>query len=670
MRNAAGTVLGTWTYATQRSSTQREVTTTVTDPLGNRIVNHFSTAVDFLYSLPFTQDTTLNVAAGVDLDLSQQTFRAGSSVPLRSEYVLYEHDPVGGVDGVPGIYNTNRRPVRSRTVYEDDGTYAGAISSQFDGVGHYRRQDTEGNFPGSNVRTHFSNANPAQGTYVVNTGANTGSGFSVVPASSPWVLETMSYASDTENGATAWTDLCYAPGTSTVIRKRVHRLDGASQSAGDLLAVYGLDAAGNVANERYYGGDSPGFGLATGVSDLCSMGLPASPQYQINHTYSFGVRSTSQYSGASFLSLDQTLDAASGLVSSSKDTAGVLTSYLYDTMGRRTWSKPAQSGWTQYVYTAATPSIKPNVTVRQRDNGSEAAAILAVSQVVFDDFGRVFQELRTMPDGSTSKRQTAYDGAGNKSTVSEVMTGNPTNVTTFSAYDPFGRPGTITPPDGGVHNVTMTYHGVRQVDRTAKVGTVLGSESPATTTEIYDRQGRLLSVTEPSGSGGSLVTTTYGYDVGSRLSSVSTPGQSRGFAYDRAGLLQSETHPEKGVSGTVTYSGYNAAAMPCARRMVPTIWLSSTIRSSAFSRSMRPAARAGRSSPSPTLPPTSPTICGRASSGRPAVTTTSSWVGRASRPASTRPTSTAAATAGSRAGLRRPPPVSRSPRASPTMPWG
>ena len=324
--------------------------------------------------------------------------------------------------------------------------------------------------------------------------------------------------------------------------------------------MYGLDGAGNVTSEKYYGGDSPGFGLATGVGDLCSMGLPASPQYQINHTYSSGVRQTSQYSGASFLSLDQTIDPSMGLVSSSRDTAGINTSYLYDILGRRTWSKPGQSGWTEYVYTPASVNIKPNVLVRQRDNGSQSAAILAVSQVVFDDFGRVFQELRTMPDGSTAKRQTAYDGAGNKSTVSEVMTGTPSNVTTFSAYDPFGRPGTLTPADGAAHNVTMTYHGVRQVDRTVKIGTSVGSETASTTTEIYDRQGRLLSVTEPSGSGGAQVTTTYGYDVGNRLTSVFTPGQSRGFSYDRAGILQSETHPEKGASGngSVFYSTYDA----------------------------------------------------------------------------------------------------------------
>ncbi len=48
----------------------------------------------------------------------------------------------------------------------------------------------------------------------------------------------MTYAYDTENGVTSQTDFCYSPGTSTVIRKRAHRLDGMSQSANDLVAVY------------------------------------------------------------------------------------------------------------------------------------------------------------------------------------------------------------------------------------------------------------------------------------------------------------------------------------------------------------------------------------------------------------------------------------------------
>jgi hypothetical protein len=114
----------------------------------------------------------------------------------------------------------------------------------------------------------------------------------------------------------------------------------------------------------------------------------------------------------------------------------------------------------------------------------------------------------------------------------------------------------------------MTYSGVRQVNRAVKIAIAVGSETAATTTEVYDRQGRLYSVTEPSGDSGASVTATYGYDVGSRLVSVSTPAmvsgtpvtQTRGFSYDRAGLLQSETHPELGDAGngSTSYPRYDS----------------------------------------------------------------------------------------------------------------
>ena len=582
MRNPGGALLGVWSYTFAPGFpgvlTSREHSTTVVDPLGHRTVSYFSTAVDpsftgwstYEYSLPFTRNQTLNVAAGVDLNLSRQTYNAAGTL-LRSEYVLYERDPIFAVV-TPDIYNTNRRMVRSRTVYEDDpGTYGGVVNSGFDGLGHYRTQTTEGSFPGSNVRTHYGDYNPAQGTYTVNAAANTGSGYSLFPAGSPWVLETPSYLSDSEAGATAQTDLCYAPGSAAVTRKRSHRLDGATQSAQDLVAVYGLSAQGNVTSESSYGGDAQG-GIATGGSNLCTMGLPASPEVQVNHTYASGLRATSQYAGTSFFALDQTIDAGTGLVSASRDSAGIQTAFEYDSLGRMTWAKPdmGQGGWTQYVYAPANPvgSAQAIVTVRRRDNGSKAAAILAVNLVSFDYFGRVYQEQRRLPGGTFNKRETLYDGAGNKASVSELTTGAATSKTSFLNYDPFGRPGAIQPPDGASHNVTMTYRGARQIDRAVKIATAVGSEAAATTTEVYDRQGRLLSVAEPSGSAGANVTTTYGYDVGGRLVSVSTPAtvsgspvtQTRSFSYDRAGLLQSETHPELGAAGngSTTYPLYDS----------------------------------------------------------------------------------------------------------------
>jgi hypothetical protein len=140
MRNPGGALLGEWSYGYLPSSppgtANREHTTTVTDPLGHKTVNYFSIALDnsytgwstYDYSLPFTRNQTLNVAAGVDLNLSRQTYNASGTL-LRSEYVLYERDPVASITP-PHLYNTNRRPVRGRTVYNDDGgTYASVVSS-------------------------------------------------------------------------------------------------------------------------------------------------------------------------------------------------------------------------------------------------------------------------------------------------------------------------------------------------------------------------------------------------------------------------------------------------------------------------------------------------------------------------------------------------------------
>ncbi|HTG33118.1 MAG TPA: hypothetical protein VLB76_09320 [Thermoanaerobaculia bacterium] len=314
MRNADGTVQGTWTYAHApgfpAALSSREHTTTVVDPLGHRTVNYFSTAADpnftgwsaYEYSLPFTHDQTVN-ASGTTLNLSRQTYDGPTL--LRSEYVLYERDPIFSSDP-PDSYNTNRRMVRGRTVYNDDGNpniYAGVVSSGFDGLGHYRTQTTEGNFDAGNVRTHFANYNLAQGTYAVNPVTNTGAGYSLFPAGSPWVLEAPSSMSDSEGSATAQVDLCYAPDTPAVTRKRVHRL-GAAPSTNDLLTVYDLETlpppdsrvSGNVASEKSYGGDFLGHGI--GTSALCTMTLPASPEIQIDHTYVSGVRKISKYTSS------------------------------------------------------------------------------------------------------------------------------------------------------------------------------------------------------------------------------------------------------------------------------------------------------------------------------------------------------------------------------------
>nr|HRC85857.1 RHS repeat-associated core domain-containing protein [Thermoanaerobaculia bacterium] len=85
-------------------------------------------------------------------------------------------------------------------------------------------------------------------------------------------------------------------------------------------------------------------------------------------------------------------------------------------------------------------------------------------------------------------------------------------------------------------------------------------ESDSTTTEVYDRQGRLWRVREPSMPDGTELVTQYGYHPANLLASVAynnvAGSQSRTFSFDGRGFLTSEKHPELGTVGnsTITYS--------------------------------------------------------------------------------------------------------------------
>jgi RHS repeat-associated protein len=564
--DAAGAPLGTWSYDTSLTGTSgnQELKNTATDPLGHRTERWFlALPGSHEYSLPFTH----LAGDGAGRFLSSRTFNAAGTL-LRTTFVLYESDqrPAFPQDQQEAM-NVNRREKSSRTQYHDDGNrFADLTRSDFDGLGHHRTETTGGNFPAGNVRTTTVAFNPARGTYSIDPVTNqpgAAHSFSMWPSTQPWVLETFESRRTDEAGTTASTIYCFDAGTGFLLRQRTLKDPGTQADDNDVLAVYTPDAAGNVQTERFFGGDTQGIDTV----NTCGMSLPA-PRYQIDHTYQFGTRATSQHAGANFFSLEQTIDSRTGLPSQSKDVSGLATDYEYDTMGRLTWVKPAagnNDGWTEYFYTRALSSSSlANVLIRRRNNGSKSAAVQAQSQILFDALGRVWQEKQLLPSGLFNTRETLYDGAGNKASVSELQTGTPAKKTQFLFYDPFGRAATLRPPDGAAHDVTFNYFGTRVVERTVRIATAAGVESAATTIETYDRQGRLASVAEPSGAADALVTTTYSYDVSNRLRQVQTTSggvtQNRFFTYDNRGFLTSETHPEKGASGNgiVTYSNYDA----------------------------------------------------------------------------------------------------------------
>lgn len=569
---AASTEAGRWTYSTALSGgnvgDEKQLLNTVTDPLGNQTRLYFSvcssgctstTDGPYEYGLPISRDAGSD---GAGRFLSSEVLNAGGAV-RRQIYLAFEHDVPLPSTYVQDRSRLNQRVTSQRTQFNDDplGTYADEVAWEFDGYGHFRYRQTSAssNFPGSNIRTSFSQFNPQVGIYGQ-------PGYSRWPSGSPWVLYVSGFQWEAEGSKCAARSMAVDPATGWINRTRIHRLDNCGESNQDILVETSHDGAGNLLSERYYGGDTQW--VPTG--NIHAITLPQPPQYRIDHATQnlnpHDILKTSTYINAAggalpFKSLDLTIDSSTGLTRVSRDVAGKSTSFSYDLLGRLTMVDPADDLLTTYTYcTACASGDRARVTMARK--ATVTGAEVTASRRIYDDWGRLIgEEERMPPAGAWSSRWTSYNALGWTTYVSEKGS---SFGTSFSGFDPFGRPTLITPADGGNHRVTVSYQGIREVARTAKVATSTTGEASATTTEVYDRHGRLYEVTEPNG-----VKTRYEYDAGNRLSKVcqgatgsgtATCGQQRVFTYDNRGFLLSEQHPEKGLNGngTVSYLSYDA----------------------------------------------------------------------------------------------------------------
>jgi RHS repeat-associated protein len=601
-----GATVGTWTYGSSVENrpfdpvrnctpTPREKRTTVTSPLGDQTVYFFSVAgpgepgwLPQEFGLPLTRNATDGTRF-----LSVQSFDRndanGAQELKRSAWVRYEMDQLAGIVADEERWHYNRRVASRRQRYDADGNKAADENdSDFDGLGHYRTQSLGGSFASGNTRTTTTQWNPAAGQYVPGSPEL----FHLPAPGGPWQLGIYSETQTTE-GTTAKVQTCFNPTTGFLERKRTYA-SGTAAGANDLIALYSTDVRGNLASEQYFGGD--GANLAT--SDVCGAYPFPANAYRLEHSYvhpdpsnptaPVTIRETSFWANANgtpfstFLTQDEERDRNTGLVRLRRDTAGLATSYEYDGLGRLTWEMPAanQDGWTEYAYTAPVGGVAAEVLIRQRANGSKSAAVQAQSRVIFDKLGRVFEERQLIPGGIWNRRQTLYDAMGHRASVSELKRDDlpADKKTEFLEYDAFDRPHRIRPADGSGHDVELIYAGVRKTTRVVPVGQSFNgssvAESAVSSTETYDRQGRLVQVTEPSGESGTDVSTNYLYDVGNRLRQVQTMAtvagssvtQTRSFSYDNRGFLLSETHPEKGAAGNGTVSYQNYDAMGHARR--------------------------------------------------------------------------------------------------------
>jgi len=526
------------------------------------------------YGLPFTHDAA-KMRDG--LFLSTETYLCTDAYnehcdanPIRATYVQYEVDAYVTQD--PTTLDHNPRLKKTETVYFDDidpvtgapvTTISTVSSSDFDGLGHYRVNETSG-FGVTGSRQTTTSFNPNSGTFP---------GTHSKPApSDPWLLNLFTYQETKDIAAsgavvgTARTEVCFDTASGFLKRKRT--VAGLMTPAThDLLAVFEPNANGEVASESYYGGDHDGaagyqnFLLPAGFN-TCNSSITG-PQYHITHDYASGVMTRSQYDGTTFNSFDVDVYPSNSAISTSRDTAGIPTTYKYDLLGRLTEIHPQGAAWTEYEYIIPTTSSgTPSVAVRQRPEGtSTATAPIAEQRYYFDGLGRLIQRKSAMPNNEWATVNRTYDFMGRvyREYVPYVSTSpgfdmsfTPATYTEYT-YDDLGRNTVVKAPDG--KQTTTAFFAGSQQRRTSNVATSVTGETPQTTRYFYDYLGRLSAVKEKN----NTITAGYTYDIGDRLSAVKITGpegdQSRSFLYDNRGFLLYEDHPE---NGTTYYQKYDA----------------------------------------------------------------------------------------------------------------
>lgn len=484
----------------------------------------------------------------------------GNLVTKRRTYVRYEADVLLGAVQIWG--SINQRPWYERTVYDDDsGRFAEVTHSDYDGLGHFRTSVTGGNFEKGNVRTTYTNYNPGAGTFALDANGNLLPGYNL-PTGISWILHDYDIQRITEGTQTSESLSCFSSASGRLTSRRTYKNFGQSptESGQDLLTVFTYDASGNRTTEQYFGGN------VAAPSHTCGQ-THSDETYRIENRYENGAPATSWYTNASggplsFYTTDTVIDQNTGLISKARGfranpngTDGLETIYTYDKLGRVTDAVSARMK-VHYDYSLQPPKI---TTTERKSNNT----LIRQSTTEFDGLGRNTLETRSMPESVTASRSTQYNGMGWKTQITEWGASAPT----LFKYDAFGRATRIQAPDQSESDAaTVSYTGLSSVTRTTKVRTSGSATSftfsSAPTLEEYDRQGRLIRVTEPPQTvGGTRPITEYTYDAGSRLTIVcanksgSTCGQTRTFSYDNRGLLTGESHPE---SGPVTYENHDA----------------------------------------------------------------------------------------------------------------
>ena len=271
------------------------------------------------YGLPITKatddpDKRRNDSSGSPLFLSERVYekKGDNYEPSRSTYLRYETDEVPYNEGYGNVIDTNRRIVAQSTVYHNDGDrYAEVRHSDFDGLGHYRRSDTSGNFGTGDSTTAITNYNPGNCRFIIDPATNNpdtsqGHCYEEFPKDSDWVLGTYDSIVKIENNVSSQ-DLYHFDSSGQLVRKRIRRNFGTgtqypANNPKDVVFQYSYSTGdqtsskGELIREESFGGDKQSLDT---TATLAAMNL-ANSEYATHHTYQYGVLNSSETEGAGF----------------------------------------------------------------------------------------------------------------------------------------------------------------------------------------------------------------------------------------------------------------------------------------------------------------------------------------------------------------------------------
>jgi RHS repeat-associated protein len=282
--------------------------------------------------------------------------------------------------------------------------------------------------------------------------------------------------------------------------------------------------------------------------------------------------------GSTYAFLKSTTNPANQSTSSTHYCTGEVNTYfdlnnqqewhVFDALKRPTLVSYADGGATTLTYTdtAGAMSVARNVKLDSTRT--------IKNEAFYDGLGRAIRTKLTDPSDGDTFVDTTYDSLGRVATVSNPHRAgkSSTDGTTSYQYDALGRKILEIPPDGSItsNNVSTSYG----VQTSAPVGltTTVTDQAGHKRMTVTDGLGRLVQVSEPDPSSGSLVNVTwYTYDVLNNLTCLEQHGNVSGtgcsasntndgtsawrirrFVYDPLSRLTKSVNPESGVT-TWTY---------------------------------------------------------------------------------------------------------------------